>query len=82
MGEEMDHVIRALETVPEKRLRMVELAWELMGSDGKVDLTKCADRLPDINLAMAEAEVYVKAAQRAVTVLRDLPARKEGDLHA
>ena len=71
-----DRVIQALATVPEKSLRIIELTRELVGPDGQVDYNKASERAPEINLAVAEAEAYVRGTARAIKALQKIPARK------
>ena len=51
-------IIRALETVPGKRLRLLELARECAGPDGGIDLERCAPLMAEIEQAIQEAEDY------------------------
>jgi PRTRC genetic system protein C len=71
-GADLAAIIRS---VPEKRLRVFELAAELLGADGQLDLEAAADREPELNLAIAEAKGYAGATEAAVEALRRLPAR-------
>ena len=68
-------VVAILRAVPEKRLRVFELARDLLDGDGELDLDAAADRAPDVNLALAEAKSYARATERAVEAIRRLPAR-------
>ena len=61
--------------VSEKRLRVYELAAELLDRDGQLDVDAAADREPELNLAIAEARSYASATEAAVKALRRLPAR-------
>ena len=76
MQSDADRVIRALATVPEKSLRLIELINQLVGPDGQVDYTKAAEMAPEVNLAVAEASAYVQGTARATLALRRIPARK------
>lgn len=76
MQSDADRVIRALTTVPEKRLRLIELVRQLVGPDGMVDHDKATEMAPEVNLAVAEATAYVQATARAMNALRQIPARK------
>jgi PRTRC genetic system protein C len=69
------NVIAILRRVPETRLRVFELAGELLNERGEVDVDAAARRQPEINLAVAEARAYAAATQQAVEALRRLPAR-------
>lgn len=77
MANEHDRVIAALEATPEKTLLIVELTRELVGADGQIDHDRAAQRAPDVNLAVAEAEAYTRATARAIDALCQLPARSE-----
>jgi PRTRC genetic system protein C len=68
-------VVSILREVPEKRLRIIELAAELLDAHGELDLEAAAARQPEINLAAAEAEGYTRATRQAVEALRRLPPR-------
>lgn len=70
-----ERVIQALKTVPEKQLLILDLASELLGEDGQIDYQKAAERLPEVNLAIAEANAYYEATSRAVRALKGLQAR-------
>jgi PRTRC genetic system protein C len=68
-------VVRSIRRVPEKRLRVFELAGELLDSRGDVDIDTAAARAPEVNLAVAEAEAYARGTERALAALRRLPPR-------
>ena len=71
----LPRVVAILRRVPEKRLRIFELAAELLDEHGGLDLDAAAARQPEINLAIAEAEAYARATRQAVEALRRLPPR-------
>jgi PRTRC genetic system protein C len=68
-------VVAILRRVPEKRLRIFELAGELIDEHGEIDVDAAALRQPEINLARAEVEGYARATRLAVEALQKLPAR-------
>ncbi len=68
-------ILHILGTVPEKHLRVFELASALLDRDGELDIDAAAGLQPEINLAVAEAKSYARATGRAVEALRRLPAR-------
>lgn len=68
-------VVAVLRRVPARRLRIVELAQELLGADGELDVDRAAACQPEINLAVAEARAYARATQQAAEALRQLPPR-------
>ena len=68
-------VVRVIRGVPEKRLRVFELAGQLLRPNGELDSEAAADREPDVNLAIAEAKAYGRATEQAVDALRRLAPR-------
>jgi hypothetical protein len=66
-----------MERVPEKELKLIDLARELTGPDGQIDFMKAAERAPEINLARAEAQFYCRATERAVKAIEGLKPRKD-----
>lgn len=68
-------VVAVLRRVPARRLRIVDLAAELLDATGELDVDQAAARQPEINLAAAEARAYARATQQATEALRQLPAR-------
>jgi len=70
-----DRVIKALAAVPEKNLLIVDLAGELTTEKGALDYELVTERLPDINLAVAEAQAYARATATAIHALTKIPAR-------
>jgi hypothetical protein len=53
-----------LRTVPETRLRIIELAWELADDEGRLDDLRAAARMGEVRDACAEAEHYGAATKR------------------
>ena len=69
------HVAAVVRRVPEKRLRVFELAAALLDARGDLDVDAAAARAPEVALAAAEAEAYARATALAVAALRRLPPR-------
>ena len=69
------NVVAILRRVPEKRLAVFDLATHLVDGDGERDTEAAADRQPEINLAIAEAESYARATRSAVEALHRIPLR-------
>ena len=57
-------LVAILKTVPEARLRIIELAWELAAPDGTLDEMKAAPRMGEIRDACQEAEDYGAATKK------------------
>jgi len=74
-GRRSRDVVAVLRRVPARRLRIVDLATELLDGDGELDADRAAARQPEINLAVAEVRAYARGTQQATEALRRLPAR-------
>lgn len=74
-GRPTPDVVRILRRIPEKRLRVFELAAELLDDRGEVDVEAAALRQHEVNLALAEVEGYVRATRQASEALLQLPPR-------
>lgn len=70
-------IVKALSAVPEKNLRIIELAGEVMDKRGELDYKLLVDRQKDVNLAIAEAKSYAGATKSAVNALERLEARSK-----
>ncbi|KKL56908.1 hypothetical protein LCGC14_2240740 [marine sediment metagenome] len=70
-----DRVVRALASVPRKSLLIIEMTRSLVLPDGQLDHNLAAEKAPEINLAVAEAQVYSRATARAITALKSIQAR-------
>jgi uncharacterized tellurite resistance protein B-like protein len=57
-------LVASLKTVPETRLRIIELAWELATADGTLDESKAVPRMGEIRDACQEAEDYGAATKK------------------
>lgn len=67
-----NRMIRLLDSLPACRLRLIELASEVIGDDGKPDAERIAFRNLEIQEAIAEARAYSKATGEAVKCLDKL----------
>ena len=65
-------LIQALRKVPYCRLRLIELAWEVVGDDGSPDPEKLTFHSKELKEAIDEAEAYVQATREAVQCLREM----------
>ena len=57
-------LVAILKTVPETRLRIIELAWELAAPDGSLDEMKAVPRMGEIRDACQQAEDYGAATKK------------------
>lgn len=67
-----EDIIRALETVPEARLRLLELAWEVVREDGSLDPERVTFLCKELEEAIAEAQGYALSTREAVRCLRGM----------
>jgi hypothetical protein len=65
-------LIRVLKTVPEFRLRLIELAWKVIREDGQVDQDKVSFNRKEIDEAVEEAKAYGQATKEAVRCLMQM----------
>jgi len=65
-------LIEILKTVPEKRLKLIELARQVVKEDGGLDQNKLASLAEELELAIEEAQVYAKATEGALWSLKKL----------
>ena len=67
-------IVLALAHVPEKRLRLIELARQCAGPDGQFDLARALPLAADIEDAVEEARAYAQATEAVRWALRKLLA--------
>ncbi|HLC30159.1 MAG TPA: hypothetical protein VJM51_05215 [Dehalococcoidia bacterium] len=65
-------ILEALARVPETHLVIYDLARELTGPDGQVDVERAAERTEEIRDALVQAEAYVTGNQEVLNVLYQL----------
>ena len=57
-------LVKALDTVPEKRLRIIELAWELADERGELRPDRALALADEVARALDEARKYVEASRK------------------
>ena len=67
-------IVQALAHVPEKRLRLLELARQCAGPDGKFDLVRALPLAAEIEDAIEEVRAYAEATNRVRCTLQKLLA--------
>lgn len=72
---ERERVMHALLRVRPKRLRIFELAAELLDERGELKLEEAASRSGEIALAEMEARAYARHTERALSALAKLRSR-------
>ena len=61
--------IRVLESVPEKRLALLRMAWELVGDNGDIDPEKALAHGEELQLAIQEMEIVREENHKLVEAL-------------
>lgn len=68
----MGDIADVLKGVPEVKLRIIPLTWELLGEDGRIDVKKAASRSAEVDAALQEAEDYAQQTEAAGSRLKAL----------
>ena len=68
----MTDIAEILKDVPEVKLKIIPLTWELIGEDGHIDTEKASFRVIEVDDALKEAEGYAALVERAVARLINL----------
>ena len=66
------NLVRILGEVPQFNLRLTELAWEVVGEDGTLDMEKVTFYAKEISGAIKEAEAYSDATKEVLNCLIQL----------
>ena len=77
--EDIEKVVNALQKVPPKKLMIIELANSIPITNGSLDVHALFVRIPEINLATAEAVAYGNHTIQAVDALVRLQGQTEED---
>jgi len=68
----MGDIVEILKSVPEVKLRIIPLTWELLDGSGHIDIKKASYKTREVETALAEAEHYAQSAESAVSRLQNL----------
>ena len=68
----MEPIIDYLLELPEIRLRLIPLSWELVNEDGTLNDQRVLFYQAELEQAIKEMEAYVREASKAVECLRSL----------
>jgi hypothetical protein len=77
--EDIERVVYALEKVPPKQLMLIELANSIPITGGSLDMHVLMEKVPEINLATAEATAYGTHTLQAVDALVRLLGKADED---
>jgi len=64
-------LIRTLKTVPEIKLKIIPLSWELVNEHGEIDSDKALAQAKEVEEAVGQAKAYVEGNRRLLSALKD-----------
>ena len=68
----MADIAEILKSVPEVKLKIIPLIWELLDETGHIDIKKASYNAKEVDAALEEAEGYARSTERAVSHLKNL----------
>ncbi len=68
----MGDIAEILKSVPEVKLKIIPLTWELLDEKGRIDIKKASYNSKEVDAALEEAESYAQTTESAVSHLKNL----------
>jgi len=68
----MGDIAEILKSVPEVKLKIIPLTWELLDESGHIDIKKASYNSKEVDAALEEAESYAQHTKSAVSHLENL----------
>ena len=68
----MGDIAEILKGVPEAKLKIIRLTWELLDEKGHIDIKKASYNSKEVDAALEEAESYARSTESAVSHLKNL----------
>ena len=68
----MADITEILKSVPEVKLKIIPLTWELLEENGRIDIRKASYNSKEVDAALEEAESYAQTTENAVSHLKNL----------
>ena len=68
----MGDIVEILKSVPEVKLKIIPLTWELLDENGRIDIKKASYNSKEVDAALEEAESYARQTESAVSHLENL----------
>jgi len=68
----MGDIAEILKSVPEVKLKIIPLTWELLDESGHIDIKKASYNTKEVDAALKEAESYAQHTKSAVSHLENL----------
>lgn len=71
-----EKLVAALQSLPEVRLRLITIAWEVVQADGNLDADAIGLHMKELDEAIEEAKEYSEATQELVACMTELARSK------
>jgi len=68
----MGDIAEILKSVPELKLKIIPLTWEMLDESGHIDIKKASYNSKEVDAALEEAESYAHHTESAVSHLKNL----------
>ena len=68
----MGDIVEILKSIPEVKLKIIPLTWELLDEKGRIDIKKASYNSKEVDAALEEAESYARTTESAVSHLKNL----------
>jgi len=68
----MGDIAEILKSVPEVKLKIIPLTWELLDEKGRIDIKKASYNSKEVDAALEEAESYARQTESSVSHLKNL----------
>jgi len=68
----MGDIAEILKSIPEVKLKIISLTWELLDERGHIDIKKASYNTKEVDAALEEAESYARSTESAVSHLKNL----------
>ena len=72
---ETEAIVQALRTVPEAKLAIIRLVWELLNENGDLDMKKVTFHRAEVDEALREAHLYNDDVGNTIRWLASLKPR-------
>jgi hypothetical protein len=76
-SDDIEIVVKALRSVPEQKLLLIELANRVGVKKGDLDYERLQDMQPEVHLALSQAQAYAAETAKALQALVNLKALEE-----
>lgn len=68
----MGDIAEILKSVPEVKLKIIPLTWQLLDGNGHIDIKQASYKAKEVDAALEEAEGYARHTESAISHLVNL----------